>query len=70
VGGAAGLQPPPKPPKPKFKKQTFRRFYDIKFLRDFPFSRTQPLESADNRYVTILKNKLTKLKTKQENRAL
>jgi hypothetical protein len=31
-------------------------------LRDFPFSRNQPLKSADDRYIRILKNKLIKFK--------
>jgi hypothetical protein len=33
-----------------------------KVLRHFPFSRNQPLESADDQYIRILKNKLIKLK--------
>jgi hypothetical protein len=37
-------------------------------LRDFPFSRNQPLKSADDEYIRILKNKLIKLKKKQEDR--
>jgi hypothetical protein len=31
-------------------------------VRDFPFSRNQPLKSADDQYIRILKNKLIKLK--------
>jgi hypothetical protein len=46
-GGAAELQPP-KTLKPKFKKTDFCRYYDIKLLRDLPFSRNQPLKSADD----------------------
>jgi hypothetical protein len=34
-GGSAGLHPP-KPPKPKFKKQGFRWYYDIKSFTRFP----------------------------------
>jgi hypothetical protein len=40
-----------------------------KVLRDFPFSRKQPLISADDQYIRMLKNKLIKLK-KQEDRTL
>jgi hypothetical protein len=47
-------------------------FVDImisEVLRDLPFSRNQPLVSADDQYIIILKNKLIKLK-KQEDRTL
>jgi hypothetical protein len=50
LGGAAGLQPPQTPQKPKFKKKN-TDFVDImisKALRDLPFSRNQPLKSADD----------------------
>jgi hypothetical protein len=33
-----------------------------KVLCDFPFSQNQPLKSADDWYIRILKNKLIKLK--------
>jgi hypothetical protein len=36
-----------------------------KVLRDLPFSRNQPLKSADEYYIRILKNKLMKLKKKK-----
>jgi hypothetical protein len=39
-------------------------------LRDFPFSQNQPLKSADDWYIRILKNKLVKLKKKQGDRTL
>jgi hypothetical protein len=61
-GGAAALKPP-KMPKTEIKKKT--DFVDImisKVLRDFPFGRNQPLKSADDQYIRILKNKLIKLK--------
>ena len=32
-------------------------------LRDLPFSRNQPMKSADDKYIGILNNKLIKLKT-------
>jgi hypothetical protein len=54
-GGAAGQQPPQTHPKPKVKKKT--DFVDImisKVLRDFPFSRNQPLKSSDDQYIRIL----------------
>jgi hypothetical protein len=41
-----------------------------KVLRDFPFSRNQPLKSADDLYSRILKNKLIKFKKKQEDTTL
>jgi hypothetical protein len=41
-----------------------------KVLRDLPFTRNQQLKSADDRYITILKNKLIKFKKKQEDRTL
>jgi hypothetical protein len=48
--GLPGYSPPlPNPRKPKFKKKT--DFVDImisKVLRDFPFSRNQPLKLADD----------------------
>jgi hypothetical protein len=40
-----------------------------KVLHDFPFSRNQPLKSAGDWDIRILKNKLIKLK-KQEDRTL
>jgi hypothetical protein len=40
-----------------------------KVLRDFPFSINQPLKSADDQYIRILKTKLIKLQ-KQEDRTL
>jgi hypothetical protein len=39
-----------------------------KVLRDFPFSHNQPLKSADDQYIKILKNKLIKLKNKKTGR--
>jgi hypothetical protein len=44
--GDVGLHHP-KPPKLKFKKHRFFGYYDIKMLRDLPFSRNNPLKSAD-----------------------
>jgi hypothetical protein len=58
-GGATGLQP--------FQNQNLKNthFVDImisKVLRDLPFSRNQPLKSADEQYIRIMKNKLIKFK--------
>jgi hypothetical protein len=39
--------PPPNPPKPTLKKTDFCKYY-IKSCTDFPFSKNQPLNSADN----------------------
>jgi hypothetical protein len=52
----------PTPPKPKFKKRDFVDIVISSVLRDFPFSRNQPLKSADDQCIRILKNKLIKLK--------
>jgi hypothetical protein len=60
----------PKPPKTEIWKST--GFVDImisKILHDFPFGRSQPLKSADDQYIRILKNKLIELK-KPEDRTL
>jgi hypothetical protein len=61
------MQPgsPPKAPKPTFIKHTFFIFYDMNILGDLPFSRNQPLKSADDQCIRILKNKLIKLKIKK-----
>jgi hypothetical protein len=37
-----------------------------KVLRDLPFNRNQPLKSADDQCIRILKNKLIKLKKKRQ----
>jgi hypothetical protein len=69
AGRTAGLQPPkpvPPPPKAEIKKNTdFVYIMISKVLRDLPFSRNQPLKSADDQYINILKNKLIKLKNKK-----
>jgi hypothetical protein len=68
--GRGATAHPPKPPKLKLKKNTdFVAIMISKVLRDLPFSRNQPLKSPDDKYITILKNKLIKLK-KQEDRTL
>jgi hypothetical protein len=48
--GGLGCQDaaPPEPPNPKLKKHIFVDIMISKVLRDFPFSRNQPLKSADN----------------------
>ena len=65
-GGVAGLQPYPQNPQDRNLKKT--DFVDImisKVSRDLPFSRNQPLKSADDWYIGILKNKLIKLKKRR-----
>jgi hypothetical protein len=69
-GGAAGLQPPPIPHNRNLKNTYFADIMISEVLRDFPFSRHQPLKSADDRYIRVLKNKLIKLKKRQEDRTL
>jgi hypothetical protein len=44
---------------PQNRNLIYQKFYVIS-----PFSRNQPLKSAEDYYVRILKNKLTKLKKK------
>jgi hypothetical protein len=66
-GGAAGLQSPLKPPKPKFKKKTdFIEIMISNVLRSFLLSRNQPLKSADDQYIGVSKNKLIKSKKKNK----
>jgi hypothetical protein len=62
--GAAGAAAPP--PNPNLKDTDFVDIMMSKVLRDFPFSRNQPLKSADDQYIRILKTKLIKLKKKNE----
>jgi hypothetical protein len=48
-GEAAGLQPPPKTTQNwKLKNKDFVDIMVSKILRHFPFSRNQPLKSADD----------------------
>jgi hypothetical protein len=67
-GAAAWRRPPPQSRKPKLKKTDFVSNIS-KVLRDLRFSRNQPVTSADDQYIRILKNKLIKIK-KQEDRTL
>jgi hypothetical protein len=61
-GLAAGVQPP-KPLKNRNLKNTdFLGIMISKFLWDLPFSRNQPLKSADDQFITILKKLINKLK--------
>jgi hypothetical protein len=64
--GAAGLQPSPNPPKPKFKTTDFVDMTISNVLRDSPFSGNQPLKSADHCYIRILQIKLIKLKRQED----
>jgi hypothetical protein len=61
----------PQAPKTEIKKNTHTGFVDImisNLFRDFPFSRNQPLKSAYNQYIRILRStrKLIKLKKKED----
>jgi hypothetical protein len=53
--GCLAAAPPPNPPKPKFEKKKKTNFIAMisKVLCDFPFSRNQPLKSADDQYIRI-----------------
>jgi hypothetical protein len=65
-GGGCWAATPSNTPKPKFKKTHSVASMISKFLRDFPFSRNQPLKSADDQYIRILKSKLIILKKKRQ----
>jgi hypothetical protein len=64
-GGCRIVAPPQTPQNQNLKDTDFVDMIISKVLRDFPFSRNQPLKSADDQYIRILKNKLTKLKNKK-----
>jgi hypothetical protein len=66
--GSAGLQPS-QTPQNRDLKTDFVDTMISEVLRELPFSRNQPLKSAGDQYIRILKNKLIKLK-KQEDRTL
>jgi hypothetical protein len=61
-GGLPGCSAPQTPEDQNLKNTDFVDFMISKILRDFPISRNQPLKSADDQYIRILKNKLIKLK--------
>jgi hypothetical protein len=63
VGEAAGLQTPQN--RNLRKKTDFVYVVRSNILRDFPFSQNQPMKSADDQYIRILKNKLIKLKNRK-----
>jgi hypothetical protein len=58
---AAARQPPQIPQNLNLKNTNFVDMVS-KVLRDLPFSRNQPLKSANDWYIRILKNKLIKFK--------
>jgi hypothetical protein len=68
--GGGGRAAPPQTLQNRNLKTNFIDMVISKVLRDIPFSRNQPLKSADDQYIRILKNKLIKLKKKQEDRTL
>jgi hypothetical protein len=55
-GGDEGLQPPTN--RIFFKKVIFHTYDYVTVLRHLLFSRKQPLKSADDYYIGILKNKV------------
>jgi hypothetical protein len=66
--GAAGLHPP-KPQNRNFVNTDFVDAMISKVLRGLSLSRNQPVKSADDQFIRILKNRFIKLK-KQEDRIL
>jgi hypothetical protein len=62
-GGSCRAAPalPPPPRQGEIKKKRFSR-HDVNVSRDLRFSRNQPLKSADDQYIRILKNKITELR--------
>jgi hypothetical protein len=66
---ARAAAPPPKLPKTEIQKTQFLDIMISEVLRGLPFCRNQPLKSADDQYIKILRNKLINLK-KQEDRPL
>jgi hypothetical protein len=54
---AAGLQPPSNPQNRNLENKDFVGNMISKVSCDLPFSRNQPLKSADDQYIRILKNK-------------
>jgi hypothetical protein len=63
-GGCRAAAPSQNPQNRNLKNTNFVDITISKVSRDFPFSRNQPLKSADDQYISILKNKLIKLKNK------
>jgi hypothetical protein len=60
------MQPPKTPKDQNLKSTNFVNIMVSKVLRDLPFSRNQSLQSADDQYIIILKNKLIKFKKNQK----
>jgi hypothetical protein len=54
-GCRAAAPPPPNTKKPKFKTTHFIDIMISKALLDLPFNRNNPLKSADEQYIRILK---------------
>jgi hypothetical protein len=57
------------PPKPQNRNLKNTEFVDImrsEILLDFSFSQCQPLKSADDQYITIVKNKSIKFKNAED----
>jgi hypothetical protein len=65
AGGLPGCSPPHTQNR-NIKNTDLLDIMISKVLCGFPFSRNQPLQSADDQYVRILKNKLIKLKETED----
>jgi hypothetical protein len=61
-GRLQGCRHPLNPQNRNLKITDFLDIMVSKVLLDFPFSRNQPLKSADDQYIRILKNKLIKFR--------
>jgi hypothetical protein len=68
TGGEGGCRAaaPPNPQNLNLKNKYFVDIVISKVIRDFPFNRNQPLKSAHDQYIRILKNELIKLKKKNQ----
>jgi hypothetical protein len=56
-GGGCRAAAPQTPQNRNLKNTDFVDIVVSKVLRNFPFSGNQPLKSADDKYIVILKNK-------------
>jgi hypothetical protein len=68
--GGCQAAAPPNPQKRNLKDTDFVDIMISKVLLDFLFSRNQPLKSADDLYIRILKKQINKIKKKQEDGTL
>jgi hypothetical protein len=69
IQAGGGCRPAAPPPTHQIRNLKNTDFVDImvsQVPRDFPLSRNQPLKLADDRHITILKNKLINKKTRRQ----